>query len=434
MLSTTLDLSGITDRIIKLIEKARDDSELWTTKGGKVAPFTIEVSGLMPEEARTKGDCQLTVYLFHLSAEPFTRNMPLITGPGQSGKQRPQPNTRQPLGLTLYYLISAFAKSNFTQEQQAMSIVIKALHEHSVYTFPDPFDPSEGLTITMTLEGEKADEANRRWQSFSTPFRLSAVYRVSVVFLTAQDDPYVEAKPPRSLGLGVGPFPLPFPKGGSLIATASRADVKPSAPKPGDTITYDFSPAVACPGSCFTVFANDLEELTAKRFYLIGSHGSEHEVTGWKKTPARDTASRVTLTLPDSIDTPPAGSPEPGAYIIRAGSSLDSGDEADYRSNGVAIIVTARVDSVPSPWVPDGGVFSFTGAGFVVGSTEALIDTVSLRSVSPESTLGPGEFTVSSTGVSVSFRPPVSMPSGTYTVRVRVSGVEGPPVGRMTLL
>src|SRR5262245_47188392 len=163
---STLDLSSVTNRLLEVLQTATNTSLLWDVNGGPVPKFTIDITGQMPEQVRNDGDCQLTAYLFHIAVESFTRNMPLTI-------QKAQPNPQQALGLCLYYLISAFAKNAPEQEQQAMSIALKALHERATYV-----DPANGFTFTITLEAEKPDEANRRWHAFSTPFRLSAVYRV----------------------------------------------------------------------------------------------------------------------------------------------------------------------------------------------------------------------------------------------------------------
>ena len=197
---STLDLSSVTNRLIEVLQTANNTSLLWDVNGGPVAKFTIDITGQMPEQVRNDGDCQLTAYLFHVAVEPYTRNMPLTV-------QAAQPNRRQALGLSLYYLVSAFAKNAPEQEQQAMSIALKALHERPTYV-----DPINGFTFTITAEAEKSDEANRRWQAFSTPFRLSTVYRVSVAFLTPQTNPPALAAPPTRLGLTASPPPCLSPR------------------------------------------------------------------------------------------------------------------------------------------------------------------------------------------------------------------------------
>lgn len=412
---STLDLSSVTERLRGLLETAVQNSPLFVPNGGPVAPFPIEVSGSMPESVRNRGQCQLTMYLFHLQAEPFTRNMPL-TGSAA------QPNTRQALGLTLYYLLSAFSKDRPEEEQQAMSIAIKALHERG--TFVDPVD---NFTFTVTLEAEKPDEANRRWQSFSTAFRLSSVYRVSVVFLTPQSPPPVTAAPPRRLGLAIAPAPLPFATSGSLVATASRIDFAPFPPSPGDEITFDYSPAIVPPGGTFAVFGSGLSQPTAAQLYLVDASGVERDVTAWKTLAAQNTDARIVATLPAAIGALPGGSPEPGVYLIRAG------DAATARTNSVPLSIAARADAPPTPWLPVAGVFTFTGAGFVDGETEVLLDTIALTAIAPGGNPNPGEFAISIALNNIRFQPPAGIAAGNYFVRVRVRGVEGPPVGRIPL-
>lgn len=414
---STLDISSVTDRVVEHLTTAVTNWPGWTIKGGTVAPFNIEMTGKMPETVRNLGGCQMTMYLFHVTADASTRNTPLAGN-------APQPNKSQAMGLTLYYLLTAFARDNATQEQQAMSIAVKALHERGTYV-----DPADGFTFTITLDPEKSDEANRRWQSYSTPFRLSAVYRVSVVFLSPTVIPGAPAAPPHRIGFSLAPIALPFAGAGALTSTASRVDFAPLNPAPGDVVVYDYSPAVVPPGGTFSAFGAGLDQPTAKRLYLIDSAGVETEVTAWKAPAAQNTASRLVATLPATVDGMPANSPTPGVYQLRVGSAMGQGDAKNYRSNSAPLLISAFVTPPPSPWNPVAGVFSFTGAGFVAAATELLLDTVALTAVGAPP--APGEFQI--TGNTIQFRPPAGAPAGTYFVRLRVRGVEGPPVGRITV-
>jgi hypothetical protein len=414
---STLDLSSVTDRIVDYLTIAVTNWPGWTDNGGSIPKFDIEVSGKMPETVRTSGSCQLTMYLFHLAVEPSTRNSPLTT-------KQPQPNQTHALGLTLYYLLTGWARDSTTQEQQAMSIAVKALHERGTYV-----DPADGFTFTVTLESEKSDEANRRWQSFTTAFRLSAVYRVSVVFVSPTAIPGAPAAPPQRIGLALGPMALPYAGAGALTSTASRIDFTPAAPVPGDVIVYDYSPAVVAPGGTFAVFGAGLKQATASRVYLIDAAGVETEVTAWKAAPAQNTASRIVVSLPATIGAVPANSPLAGIYQLRTGSSIAAGDAADYRSNSAAVLIAPRVTAPGPPWNPVAGMFSFTADGLVPASTEVLLDTVTLSAVGAAP--GPGEFQIA--GSTINFQPPAGLPAGTYFVRLRVRAVEGPPVGAIVL-
>src|SRR5258706_16121813 len=120
-----LDLSAITHVLTTMVENARDTSLLWATLGLTKPNFTMTVSGSMPESVRHDGDdCQVNVHLFHVTQDKYQRNSPVM-GP------RAVTIPSQPLSLNLYYLVTAFspAKNGSVQEQQAMSIVLKAFHE-----------------------------------------------------------------------------------------------------------------------------------------------------------------------------------------------------------------------------------------------------------------------------------------------------------------
>jgi hypothetical protein len=414
---STLDISSVTDRVVEYLTTAVTNWPGWTTNGGGVQPFDLVVSGKMPETIRNLGGCQMTIYLFHVKADPSTRNTPLV------GKAA-QPNTSQAIGLTLYYLLTAFARDNATHEQQAMSIGVKALHERGTYV-----DPADGFTFTITLVAEESDEANRRWQSYSTPFRLSAVYRVSVVFLSPTAIPGAPAAPPQRIGLSLAPVSLPFAGAGALTSTASTVSFAPINPAIGDIIVYDYSPAVVAPRGSFALFGAGLDRPTAKRLYLIDGVGGETDVTEWKEPAAKNTTSRVIATLPEAVGPMPGNSPTPGVYQLRVGSDEARGDARTYRSNSVPVLICAFVVAPPDPWNSAAGVFSFNGRGFVAGFTELLLDTVTLTNAGGAPAAG--EFQIA--GDTIRFRPPAAATPGLYFVRLRVHGIEGPPVGRIIL-
>ncbi len=197
-----LDLSIVTDRLIKLIEKSRDESPLWATLGATSPTFTITVTGAMPEAVRKDGGCQVSVYLFHVAEDKYQKNAP-VTG------TRAPPIPAQPLSLNLYYLVTAFADKNYVQEQQAMSIVLRCFHENPIVrenvVIPVPPAQTVKEEFTLTMEVETSDEMARLWQAVTVPFRLSVVYKVSVVFITPPVPAVPLAPKPQRLGLTVDP-------------------------------------------------------------------------------------------------------------------------------------------------------------------------------------------------------------------------------------
>ena len=170
-----LDLSIVTHRLIQQLKDFTASSHIWD--GDPSAKFTVCYTGLAPDAARIaddQGDCHVSLYLFHVSADKFHRN----TYPkGGSAQRVPE----QPLALSLYYLLTAYSKTSFIKEQQAMSIALKCLHEHPVLSASVTVDREE--EFTLTIEPQTVDEIGRLWQAISSPLRLSAVYRASVMFV-----------------------------------------------------------------------------------------------------------------------------------------------------------------------------------------------------------------------------------------------------------
>jgi hypothetical protein len=172
-----LDLSIVTDHIIDELRAAKDATRLWE----EISKFDIGFSGALPHHARKSDDagCTISLYLFHVSPSAAHRStFPL------GGQARTSP--RHPLGLTLYYLLSAHAADSYRQEQQAMSIALKCIHDQPVMTAAVP-GTADVERFTLTLEPHSADEIGRLWLALATPIRLSAVYRAEVIFLAAEE-------------------------------------------------------------------------------------------------------------------------------------------------------------------------------------------------------------------------------------------------------
>lgn len=441
-----LDLSIVTDTLIKLLEDCRDNSPLWNPNGLAVNPgpaFTIKITGSMPETVRNDGDCQLSLYLFHIAQDKFQRNSPVM---GSRSSLIPQ----QPMSLDLYYLLTAHTKDkpDYVREQQAMSIAIRCFYENPIVrktVLINTQNVQEEFCLTMDVE--TADELSRLWQSFTTSFRLSVVYKVSVVFITP-DVPGTQPAPhPQRIGLSVNPTLLPYVSEGqvfgtlrTVIYTSPDTPVPPFPPavKP-DIRRFDLFPATVAAGQRFLLQGAGLNQATSRRVYLLLSDGTEYEVTSWV-VPDPDpqhklrTDAQITLELPTTLGAPP-NTPPAGVYQLRVGSDKTQGDAQTIRSNATPFGIAARVD-IPDPLgppqppnppllTPAGGIFTLNGAGFIAGKTEVLLDTVPLTAAG--GTPAAGEFNVNAGLTAISFRPPGNLPPGRYTVRVRVNQVESAP-------
>lgn len=173
-----LDLSIVTDRLIRQLRAFKDTSRLWAEDEVTPAPSHIQITGQAPDVVRTMPGCQLTIYLFHVAIDKFHRN----TYPtGGSAQRVPQ----QPLSLALYFLVTAHSDSNekaFVDEQQAMSIALKFFHDNPRVVVHVPLGEREE-SLTISFEPQSIDEIGRLWQAIGGPLRLSAVYRAAVAIL-----------------------------------------------------------------------------------------------------------------------------------------------------------------------------------------------------------------------------------------------------------
>lgn len=439
-----LDVSVVTDRLLAILRQARDTSALWTVANPQ---FTIVVSGSAPDSVRDAGNCQLSLYLFHISQDKFQRNSP-VTPPRFPLPDDPFAQTQvpripfQPLSLDLFYLLTAFAGNDYVHEQQAMSIGLKCFHENPIIRSPVKIGvdtvPEE---FTLTMEIETADELGRLWQAVSAPARLSMVYKVSVVFITPESPATGIAPPVKVFSVEADPATLAFAESGAVIGTSRRVSYRAAD---ATDRSFDQSPATVAAGERVFLLGAGLGLASSNRVFLLTADGSsQFEVTAWRVTnpvppAAIETNSRFVLELPATVGPLPAALPPPGAALTETPPAgvyqLCVGDGVKL-SNSTPLSIAAKLTTPPGPSSiisEAAGVFSINGVGFISGRTELLIGTVKL-----DEALGApavGEFDVSAAGDVMTFKLPPNLPSGIHAVRVRVNGIESAPTWWVQIL
>ena len=112
-----LDISLVTGRLIDVLTNCIDVSPLWAvldpTNPLPKPTFSISVSGSMPDTNRHDQGCTLSICLIHVSADKFQRNFvaippPVLPPPPGTPPQRALPIPQHPLGLDLFYLLTAY--------------------------------------------------------------------------------------------------------------------------------------------------------------------------------------------------------------------------------------------------------------------------------------------------------------------------------------
>ncbi len=183
-----LDLSSVTDGLIKLVKDAWTAAPLWQELGATTPTFTPAFSGLAPDAVRAGPGPQLSIFLYHVESDA-AHEASLWSSQmlGRAGA----PVSYLPLALDLYYLLSAFSETSYVQEQQAMSIAMRAFHAQPLIASDTSATPA--WQLTLTLEHRSYDELSALWQATSASLRMGVVYRAAVVFLTP-DLPAAPAK------------------------------------------------------------------------------------------------------------------------------------------------------------------------------------------------------------------------------------------------
>lgn len=414
------DLSDVTDALKEILHTALATSPVY---GGGAPPISVKVSCQHPQEPPTDSECDLNLYLFHVSENKFLKNgfwkQSALTGRPSGGPTR-QPVAFEPLCLDLRFLLSAQSKNSHVREQQVMSIAMRALHQHAGITlFTMTPDGEETRKLTVELESPSWDELSRLWQALGGPLRMTAQYRVGVALLTPELGT-VAKREVDSWHLLAGPAAgvREAPKAPHLYGTSRTVSYLPPGGVPRE---YDPSPVTAGPGQLVTLRG---EGLAGVPVYLVtpGADGSETETevtAAWEPPPpaALDPGGgRLLLRLPEH-----SGCPAPGSYLLRVGR-VDGPPE--WRSQAVPLSVAPWLDPAGGPLVTPsgGGLYSMTAKN-VPAKASVLLGTTELDRVNTAP--GPGQWRMS--GAKMTLKAPPGLPGGQYPIRLRAAGVEADP-------
>jgi Pvc16 N-terminal domain len=412
----TLDLSAVTDSLIGLVKSRWTTAPIWAELGGSTGgpTFTPNFTGLAPDSARQQPGTQLSMYLYHVEPDNtkealFWQDQMLATAAGE-------PTRFLPLALDLFYLLFAYSQTSYTEEQEAMSVALRIFHANPIVRSEPGASPPWELTLTM--EHRSYDELSRLWQATTAPLRMSLVYRAAVVFI--DPDPVPSPAPaPRHVSVAAEPAQLPLGGPGGLPAVLGTFR--------GGSYTGPTGLAVSFSQSVWLLGSNLGVAGVSDQVYLLPPAGGEEaDVTAWAVA-ADSSAAKFVLALPPKAGTPPAASPAPGSYQLRAGG----GSPGIQQTGSAPVSIAAYVDPAAGPVLTGPGPFTVPGVGFIPGATEVLIGTAALTSTS--SVPAAGEFSVDPSGTSLSFTPAPGPAGTTAPLRVRVNGIESDPALWVTL-
>ncbi len=430
------DLSTITQLLIDKLTAAVAASPQYVGQN-----FPYEVSGLMPAVTRHDGTSVLSLYLLHVSRDPYWRNTP-VTG------SLAQLNQSQPLSLNLSYLLTSHSEKNWALEQLLMSIAFEYFHAHPVYK-------SSTVEFTITVEADTIEEMSRLWQAITVPIRLSALFRVAVVFLAPAKPPVADARPPVEVTLSVAPdlnapapVPLPEPQLFSLaIETQFRVppgslfdpDAAPIFTPSDAAPTAINTPPVVVGGQTLRVRGSGLNQPDAAAVYLYSGAtewplnlGATYftRLFGTSASGTAGDADELVLEIPTAYaalpapGTPLAATPFPAVFTLAVGNAV-----GPYRSNALPITFAPTVTNIgpgQPVLVPDVSlVYTLTASGLIAAETAVLLESTPLTI---GATASPGVATVDATTITFMLPSPAGFASKGYVrVRILVNAIEAPP-------
>jgi hypothetical protein len=141
-----------------------------------------------------------TLFLYDVLQEPTTRNRPksrrVVAG---QVKER-----KQPLGLRLQYLVTAWGGDRAT-EQQILGRVLQVMYDDAVIDGTELAGSLAGTSsqLRVRLLPMQLEDRARVWWAIGQPYRLSVNYEVTVVDVDAETETSSIPVMSRRLDLGV---------------------------------------------------------------------------------------------------------------------------------------------------------------------------------------------------------------------------------------
>jgi hypothetical protein len=423
----TLDLSSITDALLAVVSGDWDSAPIWSELGGggfsppssasptpKPAP---NFTGLAPDQAMHQSGPQLGLYLYHIETNHAAEALfwqPQMMDPSLTG----EPVRFLPMAIDAYYLLYAYSENSWIEEQQLMSVALRAFHIQPIIRSGSGVSPSWELTLTP--EHRSYDELSQLWQATTAPLRMSLVYRAAIVFL--DPEPLTESTiPVQQVTTSVSPVQLNSPVQPELATTLRQL----SYTAPGGTkVDQTLSPASAAESQTLVFLGRNLQSAGFSNVYLTDMEGNETQVTSWLVA-SEETPTSLTMELPSLSSTTSPAVPPPGTYQMAMGSGIQ-GTFGSLRSQSLRFAIAPWVDSSTGPTLSPSQQHTVSAAGLSAGQTTVSVGTTELEVIattSPE----PGQVYINPSGTSLTFNPPQLAPGSLQPLVVAVGQVRADP-------
>jgi hypothetical protein len=192
-MSNELAIGAVTLTLRNLLDHVKDlkDSDVIDDLPGDVKPTSeILITNLPLDEAYEfdQAKNQVNLFLYHVEHSPAWRNMEI------PGRIRNGETATPPLGLNLYYLITAYGQDkNEIIGHLLLGKAMSILHDHPLLSRDEirvAFSAShlheQIERVRITPQPISIDEVSKLWTGFQSQYKLSVAYQVSVVLIESK--------------------------------------------------------------------------------------------------------------------------------------------------------------------------------------------------------------------------------------------------------
>lgn len=396
-MSNALAIAAVTATLSKVLSKTLE-----------VPGFVLTTKPLDKARAERATGPQINLFLYHTVINETFRNMdmPRQVKSGETG--------HPPLGLRLYYLLTAYGDSEDDKSDHAvLGKAMSILHDHPILSSADIKTATETdldesdlheqfERVRITPEPLSVDDMFKLWSSFQTQYRPSSAYQISVVLIES-----------------AGPTKTPLPvltRGEDDRGVVAQPDLAPPFPTLDEVRIPNHQPAAEVGGEDAITLTLRGHHLEADNVVIRLQHRRlEKEV----ELPVEPGATGTEL----AIRLPSNGSGEMAAGMWSLAAVLKQAGKPDRVTNELSLLIAPRIDSIE----PNPADHSETGATITIAVTPevrakqraALL--LGDKFIAVESSSYPaGAFTI----------PIAKMDPGEYWLRLRVDGVDSLLVNR----
>ena len=388
-MSNDLAIAAVTQTLVNVFAPVVD---------AVTGPTSASITARPLDKARNNiNGHQLNVFLFGTGSDAAWRNQEIPTA-ARGGESR---RTTPPLALTLHYLVTAIsAEDEDTNAQRMLGRAMSILHDQPILdraaienALADANLHEQVECVRFTPFAMSTEEISRLWTAFQTNYRLSTAYEASVVLIDS-------TRP--------APSPLPVLKRGDHDQGVT---------------------AVAAAGPVIDTVRVDLGGQEA-RLQLPARTGDRLVVTGARLAGDSVTVRFTSRRLPDPVDAVP----DAGATSERLTVTLPAALPAGIATVEVVVTRTSGVwasNEVPVPVAP-----TITVTPLAPGAQPFTLTVDATPTFAPrqQPVLIFGESQVpaaTASGTTATFGVDAQT-AATYTVRLRVDGVDSVPLPATT--